>query len=145
MELVFSSFLSCAAMLFVWSIRKSRQDGTAMKAELAALTRKGFTVDYLLRGNIQVAFDASRRQVAFIYANGTRVYDFSIIRDWRLNARRGIFPKTGNTLHFTLADDKYPVVKISGVSAVNAGGFEPTLGGFLTRETSAGIQGEGRF
>jgi hypothetical protein len=145
MELVLSLFLLCAGVLFVWSMRKSRQDGTAMKAELAALTRKGFKVDYLLRGNIQVAFDASRRQVAFIYANGARVYDFSIIRDWQLSARQGIFSKIGNTLHFTLADEKHPLVKISGISAVNAGGFEPKLGTLLTRESSAGSQGEGRF
>jgi hypothetical protein len=134
MELVFSSFLSCAAMLFVWSIRKSRQDGTAMKAELAALTRKGFTVDYLLRGNIQVAFDASRRQVAFIYANGTRVYDFSIIRDWRLNARRGISLRKGNAVHFNLEDDTQPLIKINGLSTHDAGSFESKLGALLPRK-----------
>ena len=89
MDLVFLLFLLCAGVLFVWSMRKSRQDETAMRAGLEVLTRKGFNVDYLLRGNIRVAFDASRRQVAFIYANGTRLYDFSIIRDWQLIARRG--------------------------------------------------------
>jgi hypothetical protein len=134
MEWVFLSFVLCAGMLFIWSMRKSRQDESTMKVCLEDLTREGFTVDYLLRGNIQVAFDASRRQVAFIYANGTRLYDFSIIRDWQLIDRRGLFSSIGNTLHFTLKDDKHPSIKISGLSAIDANGFEPTLGALLTRE-----------
>jgi hypothetical protein len=145
MDLVFLLFLLCAGVLFVWSIRKSRQDETAMRAGLEVLTRKGFNVDYLLRGNIRVAFDASRRQVAFIYANGTRLYDFSIIRDWQLIARRGLFSKIGNTLHFTLKDDKHPVIKISGLSAIDASAFEPKLDALLTRERSSGIRGSARF
>jgi hypothetical protein len=136
MELVFSLFLLCAGVLLVWSMRKSRQDRSAMTAALDVLTRKGFKVDYLLRGNIRVAFDGSRRQVAFVYANGTRVYDFSIIRGWQLNARRGIFAKAGNTLHFTLEDEKQPLIKIGGLSASDAGGLEPTLAALLTRKPS---------
>jgi hypothetical protein len=145
MEFVFLLFLLCAGVLFVWSMRKSRQDESAMKAGLDVLARKGFTVDYLLRGNIRVAFDGSRRQVAFIYANGTRVYDFSIIRDWQLIARRGVLSKTSNTLHFTLEDDKHPQIKIGGLSAIDAGGLEPKLGELLTRERSPGIQRKARF
>jgi hypothetical protein len=145
MELVFLLFLLCAGVLFVWSMLKSRQDETAMKAGLDVLTRKGFTVDYLLHGNIRVAFDASRRQVAFVYANGSRVYDFSIIRDWQLIARRGVLSKKGNTLHFTLEDDKHPLIKIGGLSASDAGGLEPKLGALLTRQPWPGSQRKARF
>jgi hypothetical protein len=75
-------------------------------AHVTELRRGGFSVDYILKGNIYVLFDHTQRKIAFVFSDKSFVYDYgdvtSVTRYW-LN-----FPgiKLKNTMVFGLQGKK---------------------------------------
>ncbi len=101
------SVLALAAILWVaalvHSVVHSRKKARALAEELQ---RAGFKIDHVLKGNVYVLFDQTRKKIAFVFSNKSSVYNYSDVRDvtryWL--GFRGI--KLKNTMVFSLHGKK---------------------------------------
>jgi len=50
------------------------------RAEVTALSRAGFKIDDVLKGNIYVLFDHSNRKIAFVFTDKSFVCDYGEVR-----------------------------------------------------------------
>jgi len=118
--------------MFAFAIYKFVERSRNLKDGLAKLRAGGFKVDHLIPGsNLQVAFNETERKVAFVFSDGTKIYDFSIIRAWQRTwtVRNG--RQTQNLINITLRDAHLPLVKISGLSSNDAEVWDAKLGALL--------------
>ncbi len=101
------SVLAIVAILWVAALVRSVVHSRRKAwAHAEALQRAGFNIDHVLKGNIYVFFDQSRKKIAFVFSNKSSVHDYRDVRDvtryWL--GFRGI--KLKNTMVFALHGKK---------------------------------------
>ena len=111
---VWTWFFWFAYITLIDSHRKGRK-------QVERLRKSGFRIDQMLKGNVYVLLDHTRRKVAFVFRDRSIVYDYedvkSLTRYW---VTLPLGPKLRNTIVFALRDVERPFVRIGRLSAKQA-------------------------
>ena len=113
--------LGWASWLFYSMVIGSRRRA---RAQIKELHLAGFNVDYVLKGNIYVLFDNTKKKIAFVFSDKSSVYDYgdikSISRYWLTFPRL----KLKNTMVFVLHGKK---IRCGNLSTRQAEYWHPRL------------------
>jgi hypothetical protein len=79
----------------------------AGRAQVKKLQQAGFSIDYMLKGNIYVLFDHTKRKIAFVFRDASFVYDYADIKSLTRNWVNLAGLKLKNGIVFALQDKKF--------------------------------------